>query len=1246
MVTWTKEQQAAIDRKGSNILVAAAAGSGKTAVLVERIIQKLIDETDPLHIDEILVATFTNAAAEEMRNRIGAALEKTIAEDPTSYHLKKQLSLLQRASISTLHSFCTQIVRQYAYMIDVDPSFRIADEMEMELIKQEVIEEMFEEAYGQNTEEVDAFYRVIDMFSSDRSDMEVEQLILKLYTFAMQHPQPEKWLRAVCATYDVAADIDENSITWLQILKEEVMETAQSFMEEAERALQIARESDGPYTYVDALESDITFFQQVIEKCRSWDEVQSFAQSETFANLSRKKMECNEDKKTLVQAIRKKYREAWNDLKKEWFNRNLAGHMEDMRQLYPAMEELVSLVLQFSERFTAIKKEKAIVDFSDLEHFCLAILTEKMDGTNVVPSDVALQFQKQFKEVLVDEYQDINLVQETILRVVSDEKNGGNMFMVGDVKQSIYRFRHAEPTLFIDKYKKYEEDETAGLRIDLAKNFRSREEVLTSTNFVFKQILDESLGEIEYDDKASLVYGNLSYEEVPLKEAETELLIVDRGTSEERQHEGENVEDLEAWRLEARLYAEKIKTWIGKKDSEPFEVVDKKTNQKRPIQYRDIVILLRSLTNAPIIVDEFKKQGIPVHAELKAGYFEAIEIQIMVNMLKIIDNPYQDIPLVSILRSPIVGLEEDELTTIRLENQKGTYFDSLQTYSKKSDELSKRVRQFLQLLEALRVYAKENGLSDLIWHIFGVTGYYDFVGGIPGGRQRQANLRALYDRAKSYEATSFRGLFRFLRFIERMEEQNKDLGEARALSEQEDVVRIMTIHKSKGLEFPVVIVGGMDTQFNLSDIRYKYILDKDYGFATKFIDPVKRITYPTLYYIALKEASRRKLLAEQMRVLYVAMTRAKEKLVLIGNVASFEKKAQKWSNVVEQPEWILPNQLRKKAMSYLDWVAPAVIRHEHGAALRGEEIAANEDFDMFKDKSKWDVQIIDANELLNMEEAEVVSEETLKEAIQQWKEIPNVASHFAEEVENKLTFIYAHEEAAMHRAKQSVSEIKRRQETADMYSDQRLLQPFRAPLVKRPNFLQKEETLTRAEIGTAMHTVLQHIPFTKQLTRDEIVSCIDDLVHEEKLTEKEANVISIEMIEQFFQTEIAETMIENEATLQREVPFTYALQASEVYPDWKSEQEEQVMLQGVVDCIIRTPEGLIILDYKTDTITDEEVTEQTISMLKNRYKTQVLLYERAISDILQEEIKASYLYFFDRQLLIHVKDDEINRAFN
>lgn len=1235
MVQWTPEQREAIYEKNNNILVAAAAGSGKTAVLVERIIEKILDESDPINIDELLVATFTNAAAEEMRQRIGEALDEALQQNPTSYHLKKQLSLLQKASISTIHSFCLDVVRQYSYLIDLDPAFRIADEMEIDLLKHEVLDELFEDKYGEEGDSLQQFFAVVDMFSSDRSDVAVEDLILRLHTFAKQHPWPERWLDEVAERYNVTENTPEDQLPWLTVLKEEVREIFLDFKGMINEALEIAKSVDGPYHYEEALLNDLELIDTVLAHSEDWNTLQQMITSSSLSSLSRKRVDCDIEKRERAKDLRNQFRKQLQEMQKEWFSRSLESHLQDMKRLYPIMLTLIELVKQFEARFMAEKRKRAIVDFNDLEHFALQILTdEKSDETTIIPSEIATYYERQFKEILVDEYQDINLVQETIIQAIAKKSGPGNVFMVGDVKQSIYRFRHAEPTLFIEKYETYNTDDAKGKRIDLAKNFRSRKNVLESANFIFKQLFDPNLGDIHYDDQAALIYGNKNYDNLPFSQEETELLLLhesEEGTSSE---ESELVEELSKVQLEARAYARKIKTWLGHGNKEPLQVFDKELERMRPVTYKDIVILLRSMSNAPTVVEELKKQGIPVYSELRTGYFQAIEIQVMINMLKVIDNPYQDIPLVSVLRSPIVGLNEEQLAQIRLAQKRATFYEALIRVSKGSDELALIVKSFLQDLQQYREMAREESLSELIWTIFQETGYYDFVGGIPGGRQRQANLRALYDRARSYEETSFRGLFRFLRFIERMEERDKDLGEARALSEQEDVVRIMTIHKSKGLEFPIVILGEANKGFNLQDLRGNYITNKEYGFATKFIDPEKRIRYSTLFHRAVSEVERRQLLSEEIRVLYVALTRAKEKLVIVGHVNDLEKTLEKWQQVENHKDIVLPNQLRKKASSYLDWIGLGLVRHGKLASLReNKELPFDVPQVLQEHGSRWTLTTLTDSDLREEIEESKVTKETLQKAIQEWKPL-DVKTEKTIDIAERLQFSYPYEQAATSRAKQSVSEIKRRFEERDIYSETRFIPSFSSISTERPNFLQKTKQLTRAEIGTAMHTVMQHIPLDKSWDVASVKTFVHFLVQEEKLTEEEANHIDIEAIVQFFQTEIGKKM--RNAQVEREVPFSYTKLASELYHDWTGNSTEKVLIQGVIDCILYTEEGIVLLDYKTDQINDDKITDDVIERLKNRYRIQISLYKEALENILQKEVQQTFLYFFSRKLTIEL----------
>ncbi|WP_042149097.1 helicase-exonuclease AddAB subunit AddA [Paucisalibacillus sp. EB02] len=1247
MVKWTKEQEAAIYTEGNDVLVAAAAGSGKTAVLVERIIQKLLKKDNPVDIDSLLVVTFTNAAAQEMRNRVGLALEKALEQDPSSVHLKKQLSLLQRASISTLHSFCLDIVKQYAYLIDIDPSFRIANDMEADLMQQDVLSDLFEDWYGREGEDQEKFFEVVERFSGDRNDVDVEKLVLTLYNFSVQNPWPSVWLDELAEVYQIPDNWAEEDLAWLEIIKREVRDKFRGIEQEMNHALKIAMESDGPYHYVEAIEADIAMMQDALAHLGSWDEIQLFMSNSTFVPLSTKRPKVNKDKREKAKTLRDGYKSKWNKMKSNWFERKLASHVEDMREIAPVVKTLTEIVKEFINQFAIAKREKSVVDFSDLEHLCLQIvLDENSTIEDPKPSTIAKNLQKQFSELLVDEYQDTNLVQETIITLISDQVGPGNMFMVGDVKQSIYRFRHAEPSLFIEKYKRFAKNDNPATRIDLASNFRSRELVLVGANYIFRQILDENLGEINYDKDAELIYGNKMYDTLPLKEPNPELIIIDREMPEEKEKsvdeenmEEENYQDLENAQLEARAYAMKIKKWIGNENSSPLQVVDKASETMRDVQYRDIVILLRSMTWAPTIVEELKKQGIPVYAELSTGYFDAIEVKIMLNLLKVIDNPRQDIPLASVLKSPIVGLNENELAKVRLADKRSTYYEALDKYRREHhDNLTTKLDRFKQLLERFRLASRQGALSELIWQIYRETGYFDFVGGMPGGRQRQANLRALYDRARGYETTSFRGLFRFLRFIERMEEKGDDLGAARALSEQEDVVRIMTIHKSKGLEFPVVIVGAVDKQFNMMDLNQRYLLHKDLGFASKYIDPVKRITYPTLFFHAIREEKRRELLAEEMRVLYVALTRAREKLVMVGNVASFVKKQEKWQSIMEHSEWILPAHFRIQSKSYLDWIGPALMRHQHTEVLRAEDLRDRVLEEIRVDPSEWDITILHGSELANLDEESIEEDLQLREKIQAWQPVDLEDEKLDTLVEKRLSYKYPYVEAAHSRAKQSVTEIKRQREIKDEYSATQLVQPFKTPIVKKPVFMQKEKTLSAAEKGTAMHTVMQHIPFRRKMEREEILEFVESLVEREILRRQEADSVDIKAVEKFFDTEIALEMLQAEKVY-REVPFSITLPASDVYANWKSDTNEQVLVQGVFDAVIPSGKGWIILDYKTDSIQQDEVTDTIIEKLINRYKVQLSLYRHALETIWKSPVEETYLYFFSKQLLVKVPNE-------
>lgn len=1237
-VSWTDDQWKAIVANGQDILVAAAAGSGKTAVLVERMIKKIVSEDHPMDVDEMLVVTFTNASAAEMKHRMGEALEKAIDENPTSRHLRKQLSLLNKASISTLHSFCLEVIRKFYYKIEVDPGFRIADETEAQLLRDEVLDTLFEEEYGleANTE----FFDLVDMFSNDRSDAALQVIIRELYDFARSNPSTKSYLQSIIDMYDVNEATTIESLPFYPTLIFDIRLQLQGARGLFEAALDLTKLPEGPSPRAENFTDDIRIIDRLLEASNhSWEELYNTLLSESFSKLKTcKKTDYDEVLIEKSQKLRDKGKKMVQAIQAELFSRKPQSFIHDMKQMKPYIQTLVRLVEEFANRFDSIKREKGLVDFADLEHYCLQILSDSEESTDhdFKPSEEALSYRRQFKEVLVDEYQDTNMVQEAILNLVTkDEEKTGNLFMVGDVKQSIYRFRLAEPNLFLGKYNRFtSHGDDSGLRIDLARNFRSRKEVLHGTNYLFKQIMGVLVGEITYDETAELING-ASY---PEEAVPVELFIINSdGKEDPPNEEGESEiqgdsfdeEELAQSQLEAKLIASKIHGLIqGRKP-----VYNPKTKSSRQASYKDIVILLRSMTWAPQIMEELKDQGIPVYANLSSGYFEATEVVIMMSLLNVIDNPYQDIPLASVLRSPIVGLTEEDLAHIRMEDRSGSYYEALKAFYRKApteatEEAHEKIVPFMENLSKWRASARQGALSELLWQLFRETGFFDFVGGLPGGKQRQANLRALYDRARQYEETSFRGLFRFLRFIERMRERGDDLGAARALGESEDVVRIMTIHSSKGLEFPVVFVAGLGRQFNMMDIRKSYMLDKELGFSARYVDPKKRISYPSLPQLAFKRKKRLEMLAEEMRVLYVALTRAKEYLYLIGTVKDADKKLEDWGKFSTHSEWLLKEYDRQSAKGYLDWIGPSLIRHQDCLELRnGKDIGQHVPAEISNHSSCWKIEIVDGVQLASLKEMLEEEKDSLLDLVIDGKELP-VKSERNEQVLSQLNFKYEYFAPSVHRSKQSVSEVKRQRELQDEESATDMQSKFRKPLMNRPRFMQ-EKSLTPAERGTAMHAVMQQIDVNKPITNDSINSQLNDMVQHELLTLEQLEVIDVDQIVQFFESALGSRLLSANTVL-REIPFSLSLPASEVYVNWKGE-EEAVLLQGIIDCVFEDEKGLVLLDFKTDGIHDRYKGgfEEAKSILEERYKVQIELYKKALEEIWKKTVNESYLFFFD-----------------
>lgn len=1258
-VAWTDDQWKAIKAKDQDILVAAAAGSGKTAVLVNRIIEKILDEDHPLDIDRLLVVTFTNASAAEMRHRIGDALEAAIAEQPDSHHLRRQLSLLNKAMISTLHSFCLNVIRKYYYLLHIDPSFRIADDTEIALLRDEVLNDVLEEEYG--AEDHQAFYRLVDTFTNDRSDTALEDLLHRLYDFSRAHPQPDKWLDKLVEMYDVDETMEIEDLPFIDGLLLDIqlqLDGAKALLEEA---YEMAQLPSGPAPRAENYLDDLAIIERLhCAKEESWQDLYKEMNEWSFSRAKACRGDAF-DQELVKDAdqLRKNAKAMLEKMKKELFSRRPEGFLKDMQEMKEVLTALVALVKKFAVRFQEMKIEKGIVDYADLEHYSLEILADMNESSShIQPSDAALSYRELFAEVLVDEYQDVNLVQETILQLVTaDSEADGNLFMVGDVKQSIYRFRLAEPNLFLTKYRRFNsKGDQTGLRIDLSNNFRSRSEVLAGTNYIFKQLMGVKVGEMAYEQDAELIKG-AAYPETEPYPIEVALIdraddTVDMDDAETSENMNFDKQELEQSQLEARFIAKKIKRLIAEK----MPIYQPKTNSFRPIQYQDIVILLRSMAWTPQIMEELRHEGIPAYANLSTGYFDATEVAIMLSLLQVIDNPYQDIPLAAVLRSPIVGLDEEELAAIRLRSRQATYYEAVkqfleQTPKNEQNDLYEKIVLFFELLDEWRDLAREGALSSLIWQLYRDTRFYDFVGGLPGGKQRQANLRALYDRARQYEATSFRGLFRFLRFIERMQERGSDLGVARALSEQEDVVRLVTIHSSKGLEFPVVFIAGLGRKFNMMDLNNAYLLDKEYGFASKYVNPEKRLTYPSLPQLAFKRKQTMEMLAEEMRVFYVAMTRAKEKLYLVASVKSIDKAKSSWSRARKQSDWLLFDYTRYKAKSYLDWLGPALVRHQDCSFIQDDNVALSPlvKQEIVAHPSAWQVEIFPSS-AFEMFETETGEDQA------DWEEEVRLGKIVAKEsvkkveIYERLTWQYPFIEAAKIRSKQSVSELKRLFEARDEASSTELVRSFEKPIYLLPRFMQ-EKKLSPAERGTVMHSVMQHISLRNEPTKGSIPQLLQEMERKELLTPEQIASIDPYDIIQFFDTDIGRRMLKARR-VHREVPFSLGVPVEAFYsnPQLLHHQEgkspafshldDMILVQGVIDCVIEDDHGIILLDYKTDNIQArfQGGFTQAKPVLENRYRVQLALYKKALTQIWKRPVIETYLYFFDGGHLLKLSD--------
>lgn len=1229
-MNWTRDQKKVIELKDCNILVSAAAGSGKTAVLVERIIRRISDQEHPIGVEELLVVTYTNAAAAEMRERIHLALEAAVEKDPGNIHLQKQLTLLQNAKITTIHSFCLSVIRNYFHLLDIDPAFRIAEEGELKLLKNEVAEALLEEKYAEKSED---FLRFVECYVTGRTDDTLIELILQLYEFSMSDPFPEDWLLACCREYELTDIKSLEEKEWMQALMRQLFLLLEEALEQAQYVRSLCLLEDGPDQYLEAVESDISLILD-LQRAKSYSELGKKFEKLSFTALSRKKgSNVSEEIKSLAKEARDGVKKSLNGIREQYFYCAPEAMLLGMKNCQSNIRVLTGLVLRFLECFSRKKREKNVVDFHDLEQFALRILVRKEEG-EIVPTEAAEEYAGQFQEIMIDEYQDSNYAQEILLNSVSGRRNGQNhLFMVGDVKQSIYRFRLAKPELFLEKLESYSADKGTCRKILLKQNFRSREEILQSVNYIFSQIMQKSVGNICYDEEAALYPGAVYPEGGEMREERTELLLLETGEEESEQSLSEEQEETER-ELEAKAVAKRIKELVG-----CAEIADKETGKYRKVRYQDIVVLLRSITGwGEVFQSVLTDEGIPAHMDSRTGYFEVPEVKTVLNLLNILNNPLQDIPFTAVLTSPVVGLSAEELVKLKLSagEKEKTMYACAKAYAEREDgdeALRKKISEFLKIYKELRQIVPYTEIQELIHLILKKTGYGDFAAAMPGGEQRRANLQMLVEKAIAFSETSYRGLFHFVRYIEYLQKYEVDFGEAGTLSETGNTVRIMTIHKSKGLEFPVVFVSGLGKQFHMQDAYQKVILDANYGIGTDEFNTVRRTKKPTILKKVIQKQMLLENLGEELRVLYVALTRAKEKLILTGALRGIQKKTAKWAGIVRQEALPLKFGLLSGARCYLDWLVPALMRHRSMKALLEEnEIYQNGLHSLYDAGTGFLVRVLTPYELMTQEvEAHIFSGadmQTLKNLdLEQEFDL-----EFRKNLEERLEYIYPYEDRKQIKAKVSVSELKQQgqfeeaeTETEYLFGEAKSQVPFENaeeedPVPCLPRFIQGEEAAAAgAARGIIYHKVLELLDFSLPPKTGPVKEFLKKLSEEGRLSEEEASQVNAGKLCRFLKSSLAARMraAQLAGNLCREQPFVIGVPASVL--DAASPEDEMVLIQGIIDVFFEEDGELVVADYKTDFVKNAEV-------LISRYQSQLGYYEKALEQITKKKVKEKLIY--------------------
>lgn len=1263
-VKWTPEQESAImSPKDSNLgaqtlLVAAAAGSGKTAVLVERIITRLKDMENPLSVQELMVVTFTKAAAAEMSARIGVALAKAMEstdDKALQARLERQLNLLPSAHISTLHSFCQWVIRSYFYKLDIPPTARIGNEAEMALLKQEVLENLLKEAYEHNEYGI---FDLSDFFSDDKSDAGLQDKVLSLYEFAMSQSNPDGWMRHAVEPYKAAQEQDLRDTLWGRAMWDDQQAEIDRIADRIEQMEPLLESPVGPKKWDKVYQEQLAALAQ-LKGAQTWSDMVDVCRNlDTFTKASftslGKALEKGEVDGALAdefKSLGSQNKDSLKGMKNGLFHIDESVLQQQFKDQYPLIHNLVELTIAFHKAYDEAKKEQGIMDFSDLEHLCLALLVEPGTEDDPQPSEVALELQDTFKEIMVDEYQDTNGVQETIINLIS---RVDNRFYVGDVKQAIYSFRMADSSLFMNKYNTYGlMNDAVERRIDLAKNFRSHENILTTTNFIFYQIMTQEAAELDYGEKESLIPGRI-VEEAPsdwvggavelhlLDTSDTNRSDETDGDSETAGDEPENNE------RELDFIIQKIKELHASKKQ-----VQNADGSFRQIQWRDFAVLRRSLAGwGTRAVAAMRQAGIPAVVNERDGYFEAQEIQLLLSLLQIIDNPEQDLPMAAVLHSGLVGLDANELGALRLTGD-GSLWSVMPLYAEQAQD--ERLLQFIAHIERWRTLSRRHGVADLLWDIYEILDYVNYVGAMPNGLVRRANVMALYERAKGFESSGFRGLFRFLRFVESLRDSNQDMAIANVVTEADDVVRLMTIHKSKGLEFPVVFLSGVQKKFNTMDFNSPLLVDKNGGIGLKGYYPDIRVSYPSMPWLYCKSIKSDAMKAEEQRILYVALTRARDKLFLTGYINKEIKKEKGVGAHIKHAALTqtqaLGADLIKAGNSYLHWLLIAFARHlDGGAPLRNIiELEGETNFDLLDRQCQVKVEIHDGSLYGDLDYKADVDETTIN-TVRVLGKVNDV--ELPEEIVQRFAFTYPNLVAAKTTAKISVSELKRRfaerdaeavsatdvsmqqkpviscDITEDTTGENAILDTS-IPTISETELADSvfgrkplaiaaaDEVVTGAQWGTLMHEAMQWLP-VKKYTQKSMTDMLDSLQAEGKFSDEERSLLSDRSLYGFFNSDLGQRLLASKR-VERELPFSMLFDGNRVYPD--VENGERLFLQGIIDTVFVEDDQWVLVDYKTDRVKSGDE-------LIRRYKIQMDLYKEALERLTNMPVKASYIYSF------------------